>query len=162
MDDDMNRQFAFRLLTLRDIPPIARWRYPPPYDFYDIALWPVLSVWALQHLPRSLRTFACYTVWTERDGLVGLFTYIHDRETVVLGVAMRPDLTGKRLGPAFVHAGMRFAKALYTPRHFALDVATFNVRARRVYERLGFAPARLITRRTERGEVEFLEMTREA
>ena len=51
---------------------------------------------------------------------------------------MRPDLTGRGLGEEFVHAGLRFAREVYSPPAFRLTVAAFNRRAIRVYERAGF------------------------
>ncbi len=50
----------------------------------------------------------------------------------------------------------------YAPRRFTLDVATFNERARQVYERAGFKPLETFTRRMNGGLHEFLAMYRSA
>ena len=56
----------------------------------------------------------------------------------------------------------RFARETFAPAAFRLDVATFNQRAIRVYERAGFVPGRRFMRYTRLGQHEFMEMTRVA
>jgi len=75
-------------------------------------------------------------------------------------LALRPDLTGRRIGLGFVEAGMDFARRTFAPATFRLDVATFNQRAIRVYERAGFTPGPRFIRYTRLGPYEFMEMTR--
>ncbi len=50
---------------------------------------------------------------------------------------MRPDLTGRGLGADFVLTGLRFAREAYSSAAFRLTVATSNLRAVRVYQRVG-------------------------
>ena len=124
----------------------ARWRYEPPYDFYDDDGEPVLN---------PERFFAV----RDEDRLVG-FIYLEERDAgVFYGLGMRPDLTGRGLGLEFVRFGLDFAHERYPGRPVFLDVAEFNVRARKVYERAGF---RLTGRKTRqfpgRGHVPFVDM----
>jgi [ribosomal protein S18]-alanine N-acetyltransferase len=51
---------------------------------------------------------------------------------------MRPDLTGRGLGLAFVRLHLEFAHERFPDRRVILAVADFNERARKVYERAGF------------------------
>ncbi len=104
----------------------AAWRYPPPYDFYDDDGLPV----------RNPERF--YSVRVE-DGTVAGFFYFEERgDAVFYGLGLRPDLTGRGLGTAFVNAGLEFAQERFGRRRIVLDVAEFNERAIRVYERTGF------------------------
>jgi len=75
---------------------------------------------------------------------------------------MRPDLTGKGLGLAFVEAGLAFAREQFHPDYFHLFVYTSNERAIKVYEQAGFQRVRVFMRRNIQGESEFLEMKRHA
>ena len=127
----------------------AAWRYPPPYDFYDDDGIP----------PNNPERF--YSVRAE-DGTVAGFFYFEDRgDALFYGLGLRPDLTGRGLGATFVNAGLEFSQSRFGRRRMVLDVAEFNERAIRVYERAGF-------RRTGRrlrffegwGDVPFVDMER--
>jgi ribosomal-protein-alanine N-acetyltransferase len=84
-------------------------------------------------------------------------------QTIDIGLGMRPDLTGRGLGLAFVDAGLAFARGQFASRRFRLFVLTFNERAIRVYERAGFTRVRqFIQQNPVHGELHFVEMRREA
>jgi RimJ/RimL family protein N-acetyltransferase len=115
----------------------ATWRYPPPYDFYNDDGLP----------PKNPERF--YSVCTE-DGTVAGFFYFEERdESIFYGLGLRPDFTGRGSECLFVNLGLEFARARFGRRRVVLDVAEFNERAIRVYERVGF-------RRTQ-SKVRFLE-----
>lgn len=149
--------FRFKTLRWGDVRVIRRWRYDGIYSFYDPELIPMLTMVLLRPVFRAfgLESFVVLDGDGER---VGLFTFIQRGTAIEIGLAMRPDLTGRGLGLAFVEAGMAFARSRYSPARFTLDVATFNERARRVYERAGFIPAGTFTRQTKSGPCEFLAM----
>ncbi len=75
------------------------WQYEPPYDFYNIApkLWEREIRAMLQPAPGD----CCYAV--HRGGKMAGYFELHCRgKTVEIGVALRPDLTGKGHGRAFL------------------------------------------------------------
>jgi RimJ/RimL family protein N-acetyltransferase len=115
-----------------------------------------------------------YAVRNERGELVGFFcfgtsaaimgkaepgVYREDR-SVLIGLGLRPDLTGKGLGLAFVNAGLAFGTEQFAPSAFGLYVMTFNQRAMRVYERAGFQRVREVIQHSPQGDRPFLEMRR--
>ena len=111
---------------------LAGWRYPPPYDFYDGDVDPLLN--------------------PERY-------FEENPPDLDYGLGLRPDLTGQGLGVEFFVAGLDLARERYRPRRIFLHVAEFNERARRVYERAGFRVVSSHVRRFERfGDVPFLTM----
>jgi ribosomal-protein-alanine N-acetyltransferase len=150
-------RYTFTPLRLRDARAIASWHYEGQYAFYDTGLFPVVLVVPLRPLFAALGV-EVYAVRDERDELAGTFSYLRHGDSVEIGLAMRPDLTGRGLGLDFVRAGMDFAKQRFAPRAFTLDVAIFNRRAMLVYTRAGFSPVRTFQRRTQGGMVEFMEM----
>ena len=154
---------SFRLEPLRwsDARAVSHWRYEGVYAFYNPDAVLLLMV-ALCRAPLHVFGLEAFVVRDERNERVGIFNFIQRGRSVELGLAMRPDLTGHGLGLTFVEAGMDFARVRYAPDRFTLDVATFNERARRVYERAGFHPAGTFTRRTVNGAYEFLAMSRPA
>ncbi len=135
---------------------IAAWHYDPPYSFYDAAA-DADDLALLLDTPR--REGRYFSVFSE-GALVGFFELTPDGDDVVIGLGLRPDLTGRGLGLRFVEAGMTFARERFHPSRFRLSVATFNRRAIRVYERAGFLPLRTFDHETNGGVYRFLEMTR--
>lgn len=119
----------------------------------------------LFRMPLGMLGLEAFVVFGNIDGVnerVGIFTFIQRGGVIEIGLAMRPDLTGRGLGLSFVAAGLDFARDRYAPTRFTLDVATFNVRAQRVYERAGFRPLDTFTRRFKGNRCEFLAMSRPA
>ena len=135
--------FFLRPITEPEARSISRWSYPGPYAVYDgnpNALPSLLD-------PR----FDYHVVLDERGDLVGYFCFgmdatvsagrrlgLYDGSALDVGLGLRPDLTGRGLGPEFVRAGLRFAEERYAPEAFRLTVAAFNARAVKVYEAVGF------------------------
>jgi aminoglycoside 6'-N-acetyltransferase/ribosomal-protein-alanine N-acetyltransferase len=127
----------------------AAWRYQPPYDFYD------------DDGVSPLNPERFYSVF-EGDGTLAGFYYFEERgDALYYGLGLRPDLTGRGLGTAFVNAGLEFARAKFGSRRVVLDVAEFNQRAIKVYERAGFRQTGKKTRFFERwGDVPFVDLER--
>jgi ribosomal-protein-alanine N-acetyltransferase len=154
--------FSFRPLRWADAWAIGGWRYAPPYDVYDLGRAQLLAAALLRRLPPPFG-YEVFGVWAEGT-LVGTFMFTRTAQNgISLGLALRPDLTGRGLGEAFVRAGLDFARKRYTPRFFRLDVAEFNQRAIKVYERAGFRlGGKTFQLNTKRGKQQHLEMRREA
>ncbi|MFI5273318.1 MAG: GNAT family N-acetyltransferase [Ktedonobacterales bacterium] len=156
----MNIQFV--PLRWRDALAVARWRYPEPYAYYNGALAPMLSIVIVQIGLRATRRPVYYSVLGSAEELVGIFSFVRNGPIIEIGLGMRPDLTGNGDGLAFVAAGLDFARRSFRPSHFRLDVARFNERAIRVYERSGFVPTREFERAVGDKRYAFVEMQREA
>jgi ribosomal-protein-alanine N-acetyltransferase len=156
--------YRFESLRWSDARAISRWHYDGVYAFYDQDILPMLSL-ALFRAPLRMLGLEAFVVFGNIDRAnerIGIFTFIQRGGVIEIGLAMRPDLTGRGLGQSFFEAGLDFARDRYAPTRFTLDVATFNVRARRVYERAGFHPLDTFTRRFKGKRCEFLAMSRPA
>ncbi len=161
-------RFTLKPITPCDARAISRWRYGGPYSIYD---GDPTSVDALLE-PR----LSYHSVYDEHGDLVGYFCFGEDARVAAgrrlgvyeiepaidIGLGMRPDLTGRGLGEAFLLAGLRFARETYAPQAFRLTVATFNRRAIRVYERAGFEPVETFGAPTRGAERKWLLMRRGA
>lgn len=117
---------------------IASWRYDPPYDVYDMTgadpvalVDPDLGFHAVLAGAElvGFRSFG-------PDGQVAGWEY--DESALDTGGGMRPDLTGRGLGRAVITAGLAYGHALHRPAVFRMTVASFNTRALRAVESLGF------------------------
>jgi len=149
-------RFTVRPMTAADAQAIAAWHYDGPYAFYDAGADDLAEL-----LDPASWVEAYHAVVDEQGELVGYYSFGQEGVTVVVGLGLRPDLTGRGLGAGFVQAGLDVARARYAPRRFRLSVAAFNLRAITVYERAGFTRVRTFMQRTNGGEYEFVAMERE-
>jgi ribosomal-protein-alanine N-acetyltransferase len=129
----------------------ARWRYRRPYEIYDGDPQPVLN-------PERY-----YEARGEDGALVGFYYFEEKGDALEIGLGLRPDLTGRGLGLEFLRVGMEFGRERFRPARIILNVAAFNERAIKVYERAGFRETGRHVRQFERwGDVEFVEMEESA
>jgi len=118
---------------------ITSWRYPPPYDCYDMTgadpdflFDPQSGFFALTQ-DGALIGFRSFGA----DGQVPGGSY--DSSALDTGGGLRPDLTGRGLGRRAISTGLEFGRERFSPAAFRVTVAAFNARALRVVEALGFS-----------------------
>lgn len=157
MNSILGDQLHFNLRPMSDASAlaIANWQYPEPYAFYNSTA-DEDDLAAL--LDASRRGDQYYEVLGDDGALVGFFQFKHEQQPLEIGLGLRPDLTGRGLGLAFVRAGMAYAREQFDAKRLVLAVATFNVRAITVYERAGFQPVETYLHHTYGVGYEFLRM----
>jgi RimJ/RimL family protein N-acetyltransferase len=138
-------RFTVRAMTEADARAMAAWRYDAPYELYslqpedvDELLDPAMDYVAVDDEDGELAGFFCFGSSARVPGGEGAGLYVD--EALDIGLGLRPDLTGRGFGATFVDAGVAHAVKRRQPVAVRLSVATFNQRAIRVYERVGFAP----------------------
>jgi RimJ/RimL family protein N-acetyltransferase len=138
---------------------VETWRYEPPYDFYDLASDPRDAAEMRDPARREQ-----YRALLGEDGRLDAFWYFDwPDDAVVIGIGLRPDLTGQGLGEAFMRAQLDYVRERWAPAAFRLFVAVWNERAIRLYERLGFREVGREIRHFELvGDHEFVRMERAA
>ena len=97
----------------------------------------------------------------DQGEVVGFFEFFHHDGVLQIGLGLHPDLTRRGDGLSFVMAGLSFATNKFALKLFKLSVATFNVRAIKVYERAGFRETRTFWNEINSSVYEFVEMSRE-
>jgi [ribosomal protein S18]-alanine N-acetyltransferase len=117
---------------------VAGWRYPPPYDTYDLAP---------QDIGHLLQPdYRYHIVWDDED-VVGYCCFGVDatvpggdysRDALDIGWGMRPDLVGQGRGSGFVAAIVAHAAQSYAPPRMRVTIAEFNERSQRAAARNGF------------------------
>jgi [ribosomal protein S18]-alanine N-acetyltransferase len=117
---------------------ITTWRYPPPYDCYDMTgadpadlMDPAAGYYALVD-DAELVGFRSFGV----DGQVPGWPY--DDSALDTGGGLKPELTGRGLGRSAIATGLDFGRQRFGPAAFRMTIASFNARARAVVESLGF------------------------
>jgi ribosomal-protein-alanine N-acetyltransferase len=147
-------------MSQADAEAIASWRYPEPFSFYD---WTADADDLAELLDAALRGDAYFAADDDSGGLVGYFSFKKKGGgTLEVGLGLHPDRTGQGLGASFLAQGLAYARRRFAPERFTLAVASFNMRAIKVYERAGFTRVRAYMHSTNGGEWEFLEMGRSA
>jgi len=117
---------------------IVTWRYPPPYDCYDMN----------GADPGFLASpDSGFFALTDGTGLIGFRSFgpdgqvpggVYDDSALDTGGGLRPDLTGRGRGREAIQTGLDFGQREFAPAAFRVTVATFNIRAQRVVTALGF------------------------
>ncbi len=198
--------FRFRPLTEPDARQIARWRYPAPYNFYDLPedAWPDLlglgqdfqaadiapgstspgipaaggrtDSWLPEIVRRVFRRahpadrvrlnpnpapagFVCFGSEAQVSGARDAGLYVD--AALDIGLGLRPNLTGQRVGAAFFAACVDHAIQTRHPTGLRLAVATFNTRAITVYRQAGFRPVATRQSPVRGRQVEFVIMVRD-
>lgn len=134
----MSMELTIRRRTQEDIKEFLTWTYDGIYSFYDNDS----QIEKIEGLKESVHLERAFSVVDENEYLVGnceFYDVEEDGENIlVLGVQMKPSLTGKGLGQAFVQAIIEQGRERLKFTHLELAVADFNERAIRTYEKEGF------------------------
>ena len=122
---------------------ILNWKYEKPYDFYnndmnDEDLQEMLdgTYKAVVDVENALIGFFCVgrSAQVPAGKSIGAYT----DEFVDMGLGMHPNLVGQGNGYEFCRSIIGFIEEHYENTPIRLTVATFNKRAIRLYEKLGF------------------------
>lgn len=143
---------------------LLSWRYPAPYEIYnlderasagvvDSMLRPEHHYLAVLNEAEEIVAFRCFGKDAQVMG--GDYT----RDALDMGGGLRPDLTGRGLGRLVIGAAMDFAIEKFRPVRFRTTVASFNGRARRVCESLGYHAESEFVRPGD--QVRFIVLSRE-
>ena len=146
---------------------VLTWRYEPPYDVYNVE-----TAFADEAVREFLRPeYAYHAIRTPEGELVGFCCYgpdarvpggEYDEPALDVGIGLRPDLTGRGLGPRILDAVLDNGREKYAPAAFRTTVATFNERSRRLFEGAGFEPERTFRTQGNRGGDEWVQLRLEA
>ncbi len=128
---------------------IVTWRYPAPYDCYDL----VDTDPEFFTDPRN-----GYVALVDKGELIGYRVFgrdgrvpggEYDESALDTGGGLRPELTGRGLGKQAIAAGLEYGAARFRPMAFRVTVAGFNIRAQQVVQGLGFVPTRTFNATTD-------------
>jgi ribosomal-protein-alanine N-acetyltransferase len=165
LDEEGPVPLAFNPMDRVSALAILKWRYNPPYDLYDVD-----SNNAEQVVQAFLDPQNAYYSVTDRHGdLLAFCCFGPDAQVpggnykaaaLDIGLGVRPDLTGQKLGLRYVNAVLAFAHHTFAPTAFRVTVAAFNKRALRVCKKAGFQPVQTFQR--EQGDRDFVMLVRDA
>lgn len=141
--DNMSQALKFTAMDREAARAIIDWRYPPPYDMYNIITDAAEAVISAFLDPE----FAYYKITGDDDELAAFCNFGLDARVpggdysepaLDIGMGVLPELTGKGLGSGFAQAVITFAEKKYQTQLLRVTIAAFNKRAQRVWEKSGF------------------------
>ena len=134
---------TFRPLEKEQALAILKWRYPPPYDYYNFNANNIQE--DLCYLLAQKNAF--FALLNRQGQVEGYCTFGSDgqvpgghysAEALDIGMGIRPDLVGQGRGKQYAQAVVRYGANQYEAKHLRVTIAQFNKRAQRVWEQLGF------------------------
>lgn len=110
------------------------WKYPEPYSFYNMTE----DIEDYNEITTPEKRKNCYFSIKDRELLIGFFSVEPNNDSIIIGLGMKPELTGKGKGKEFLEIIIDFVKENYNIRKIELSVADFNKRAIKLYKNCGF------------------------
>ncbi|TMW71121.1 GNAT family N-acetyltransferase [Alteribacter natronophilus] len=146
MRQSQKHPYTITKMTQHYAEQILFWRYPPPYDLYDLdptqeCLEELLSgvYYACLGHDGGLAGYCCTGEEARVPG--GYDAGVYDTDAYLdIGLGMKPSLTGRGRGRLFLSAVLSFLGELHSTERFRLVVIKKNERAIRLYENAGFDP----------------------
>lgn len=137
-------EFVFSKVKAEEALQIATWEYPVPYQHFSLRGSPLATA--------KLMTGRYFAAWSVQGELIGFVCFgssaqltgqkehalYGDSGFLDLGLGLKPDFCDRGLGSQLLGAAMAFAREHGWTGGFRLTVASNNLRAVKVYLRLGF------------------------
>jgi [ribosomal protein S18]-alanine N-acetyltransferase len=140
---------------------ILKWKYEPPYDFYNNEITEEALMELLEKPYQAvlddkgvLIGFYCYGEAAQIPA--GRLTGAYSDPAIDVGIGMDPAITGKRNGRSFFSFVLAELESLFPDMTVRLTVADFNKRAIKLYENVGFIKEMKITS----GAIDFITMVK--
>jgi len=143
----MNKEINISEMTVEYAQVIPTWSYEGVYSVYNHS----------EDFPYECMD-GMHFVFTDNDGqLLGYFCFgeeakiptvekdAYDNDFIDIGLHIRPDLCGKKLGSSFMNVCLDYAKEKFNTNHFRATIAAFNKRALALCTSAGFYPEKTAT-----------------
>ncbi|WP_018753758.1 GNAT family N-acetyltransferase [Paenibacillus sanguinis] len=130
---------------------ICTWHYDSPYDIYSWLPWEQMKALDVEFGNPVIRTDQYISVLDQDGTLVGFAQYFPLQGVTRLGIGLKPELCGLGLGKSFVEAIVAEARRRKPENEIDLEVLTWNTRAIRVYQKVGFTITDLYEKMTPGG-----------
>lgn len=110
------------------------WKYENEYSVYDMTE----DAEDYEEITSETKRADNYFSVLNNNRLYGFFCISKKENEIELGLGMKPEHTGKGKGIEFVYHILDYVIANYRAQAISLLVASFNIRAYKVYEKAGF------------------------
>lgn len=137
----------------------CKWQYNPPYEVYSSWSWEKMLKENEPMTDSELREKDYLGLYDEEKNILGFVVFSNPKKGVTrLGLGLKPELCGIGLGERFVELIIEESKLRNPSNIIDLEVLSWNKRAYKVYENVGFKKVDTYKRQTPTGESEFNRM----
>ena len=137
---------------------ICDWRYDGPYREYDFPAWETVCANGWGFSKPALWKTQFHAVYEDGE-YIGFFRFHPlDDGSIELGLGLRPDRCGQGRGGALMELVRQTFARQYPGGRLTLMVRSWNVRAKRCYEKAGFAETGRVLLETPAGPQESIVM----
>lgn len=146
---------------------ISKWIYNEPYTLYSMdgsedCIDEILNEMYFSASDKENNLIGYYCFGESAQVPVGNEFGVYDcKDSIDIGLGIKPNLCGQGLGLKFLSEAINFAKNKLLAKSLRLTVASFNERAIKVYKRAGFEKVHSFERITETGRIDFFVMIKE-
>ena len=129
---------------------ISKWTYNDIYSFYNHCEEFVDECMDGMHFvfTSSKGELLGYLCFGKEARIPTVEKNIYDDDFLDIGLHIRPDLTGKKLGSSFLDACLEYARENYNSNRVRATIASFNERALNLCKSAGFYSDREVTHST--------------
>ena len=126
---------------------VTRWTYDGIYSIYNHGEAFVTDCmdgmhFAFLDLNRELLGYLCYGIEAK---IPTVEADVYDDNYLDIGLHIRPDLTGKKLGSSFLRACLKYAQKTFDANNYRATIASFNERALNLCVHSGFYVDQTVT-----------------
>lgn len=138
---------------------ICAWKYEGEYALYNLPSYEELQARQMGFM--NVDAEQNYYGFWDGSVFVGYIKLMEKETAVSIGIGVKPELCGKQYGQHMLSMACTLAQQLYPQKPLCLEVRTWNTRAIKCYEKVGFridGPAYELT--TEIGSGTFYRMVK--
>ncbi|MDV4152285.1 GNAT family N-acetyltransferase [Clostridium sp. AL.422] len=160
-------ELNIKKINYKEAKEISKWIYNEPYTMYsmdgsDDCIDEILNEMYFSAFDKENNLIGYYCFGESAKVPTGNEFGVYDcKDSIDIGLGIKPILCGQGLGLKFLCEGINFAKNKLLAKRIRLTVASFNQRAIKVYKRAGFVKVHSFERIAEAGRTDFQVMIKE-
>ena len=126
---------------------VSRWTYDDIYSLYNHSEEFVTNCMDGMHFAfiNSNRELLGYLCYGKEARIPTVEEDVYEDNYLDIGLHIRPDLTGKKLGSSFLSACLKYAQETFDANHYRATIASFNKRAINLCVRSDFYIVQTVT-----------------
>ncbi len=149
--------FIMKTLSEENAREICTWQYEGEYTVYNLSDWDIVvkNHWELSS--KKIRERDFLAIFNKKDLVAYGVLKLKDNR-VFLGIGLKPNWCGKGYGERIMELIINESQKRYSDKKIVLEVRSFNQRAIRCYQKVGFEIKDKYVRKTLTGSGEFYYM----